>query len=136
MSALYPCRSRRKRIKEGHHWTCRCPVSVPYRRSTSNISGTWELPLQCPFRSSWITSFGVFSPVTITALIGHRLTVESTSYGTARALSESASRTLLPADIGMLLADDWIVLDFSTRPFDPIELDRMIALAQQLSQMI
>jgi hypothetical protein len=68
--------------------------------------------------------------------LGHRFTLLATNSSAARALADSASRTLLPADIGLLLSEDWIVLDFSTRPFDAIELDRMIALAQQLSQLL
>jgi hypothetical protein len=68
--------------------------------------------------------------------IGTRFTVLAKSSSAAHALSDSASRTLLPADIGLLLAEDWLLLDFSTRPFDPIELDRMLALAKQLGQMI
>lgn len=89
-------------------------------------------PVNAP--ASLIDLFGLTAFPTLVA--GHRFAVLSTSFSTARALAESASRTLLPADIGMLLADDWIVLDFSTRPFDPIELDRMLALGQQLSQML
>jgi hypothetical protein len=68
--------------------------------------------------------------------IAHRFIVLATTSSAARLLSDSASRTLLPADIGLLSVDDWLVLDFSTRPFDPIELDRMLALAAQLSQML
>jgi hypothetical protein len=67
---------------------------------------------------------------------GHRFVVVATSSSSAHALSDSASRTLLPADIGLLLVDDSIVLDFSTRPFDPIELDRMLSLAEQLGHML
>ena len=68
--------------------------------------------------------------------VGHRFALLATSSSSAHALADSASRTLLPADLGMLLIDDWIVLDFSARPFDPIELDRVIGLAQQLSLML
>ena len=71
-----------------------------------------------------------------TFAVGHRFTVLSVTPSSARALAESASRTLLPPDLGLLLIDDWIVLDFSIRPFDPIELHRMISIAEQLSQML
>jgi hypothetical protein len=57
-------------------------------------------------------------------------------YGTdtlaARTLSHSQARGLLPADIGLLLLEKKLILDFSERPFDPIEFDRMLALADQL----
>jgi hypothetical protein len=68
--------------------------------------------------------------------VANRFAVFSTTRPAARALADSASRTLLPPDIGLILVDHWIVLDFSARPFDPIELDRLLALAQQLSDMI
>lgn len=51
----------------------------------------------------------------------------------ARALSKSMMRSLLPADIGLLLHGPHLVLDFSGRPFDTIELSRMRALADQLA---
>ena len=58
------------------------------------------------------------------------------AYGTdssaARALSRSMLRSLLPADVGLLLHGRQLVLDFSDRPFDVIEFGRMLALADQL----
>jgi hypothetical protein len=68
--------------------------------------------------------------------IGPRFTVLASSSSAARALADSPSRTLVPADIGLLLAEDWLLLDFSTRPFDPIELDRILALAEQLGRLL
>jgi hypothetical protein len=57
-------------------------------------------------------------------------------YGTepkaAAALSRSSARGLLPADIGLLLHHRHLVLDFSARPFDTIEFERMIAVAEQV----
>ena len=50
----------------------------------------------------------------------------------AAVISKSQFRGLLPPDIGLLLHGPWLILDFSTRPFDPIEFDRIIALAEQL----
>jgi hypothetical protein len=50
----------------------------------------------------------------------------------ARRLSKSHARALLPPDIGLLLHGDQLILDFSSRPFDTIEFGRMIALAEQL----
>lgn len=50
----------------------------------------------------------------------------------ARALSESAP-TLLPPDVGLLLHGPFLILDFTSRPFDQIEFGRMIDLAAQLS---
>jgi len=62
----------------------------------------------------------------------HRFVVYGTDSAPARRLSKSRARALLPADIGMLLHGTHLILDFSDRPFDEIEFDRMIALAEQL----
>lgn len=51
---------------------------------------------------------------------------------TAVRLSNSSARALLPPDVGLLLTAEYLVLDFSTRPFDPVELDRMISVAEQV----
>lgn len=53
-----------------------------------------------------------------------------------RALINSKARSLLPPDIGLFRIDHWFVLDFSSRPFDPIELDRVMGLANQLQAML
>jgi hypothetical protein len=61
-----------------------------------------------------------------------RFIVFGTDSAAARILSKSHARALLPPDIGLLLHGRHMVLDFSTRPFDGIELGRMVALADQL----
>lgn len=63
-----------------------------------------------------------------------RFIVFGTDSAAARVLSKSHARALLPPDIGLLLHGRHLVLDFSTRPFDAIELGRMVALADQLVQ--
>ena len=63
-----------------------------------------------------------------------RFVVFGTDSQAARILSRSEARALLPRDIGLLLHGRQMVLDFSTRPFDGIELGRMVALAEQLVQ--
>ena len=63
-----------------------------------------------------------------------RFTVFGTDSHAARVLSKSQARALLPPDIGMLLHGQYLVLDFSSRPFDGIELGRIVALADQLEQ--
>lgn len=65
-----------------------------------------------------------------------RFTVFGTDSAAARTLSESMARSLLPPDIGLLLRENELILDFSDRPFDQIELDRMLALADQLSEKL
>lgn len=64
----------------------------------------------------------------------NRFIVFGTDSQAARILSKSQARALLPPDIGLLLHGQHLVLDFSSRPFDGIELGRMVALADQLVQ--
>lgn len=52
--------------------------------------------------------------------------------GAAKALAGSLVRGLLPPDIALLLVGNDLVLDFSTRPMDPLTLARMDALAEQI----
>lgn len=65
-----------------------------------------------------------------------RFTVFGTDSTHARALSDSMTRSLLPPDIGLLLRGNDLMLDFSDRPFDAIELDRMLALADQVAEKL
>ena len=51
----------------------------------------------------------------------------------ARALAESSAPALLPADIGLILYANQLILDFSGRPFDELEFDRLIDLSDQLA---
>jgi hypothetical protein len=51
----------------------------------------------------------------------------------AKMLAHSSVAALLPADVGFLLHGQSLILDFSDRPFDTIELSRMVALADQLA---
>ncbi len=50
----------------------------------------------------------------------------------ARALGKSSVGALLPPDVGMLLVEQNLVLDWSSRVFDPLELQRIDALAEQI----
>jgi hypothetical protein len=61
-----------------------------------------------------------------------RYVVVGDDFSAAFALAGSAVRGLIPADVGLLLDGDTLVLDFSARPFDPLEMHRMTALAEQL----
>lgn len=61
-----------------------------------------------------------------------RFVVFGAQAAAAQALADSAAQTLLPPDIGLLLHGKMLVLDFSSRPFDPIQFERVIDLAQQL----
>ena len=61
-----------------------------------------------------------------------RFVVHAAEPRAARKLAASAARGLLPADVGLLVVGPAVVLDFSGRPFDGVEFDRMLAVAEQL----
>lgn len=48
-------------------------------------------------------------------------------------MADGSSRALLPGDLSLLRIDDYLVIDFSNRPFDPIELGRMLSMLDQLA---
>jgi len=50
-------------------------------------------------------------------------------------ISESSVAGIVPPDIGFLFSGGQLLIDFSARPFDPIEFDRMLALAQQVGKL-
>jgi hypothetical protein len=52
----------------------------------------------------------------------------------ARTMAASTARGLLPADIGLLVHGPYITLDFSSRPFDAIEFDRILAIMDQVAK--
>jgi hypothetical protein len=61
-----------------------------------------------------------------------RFVIFGTDTTAAVALAGSQLRGLLPADVGLLLHESHLILDFSTRPFDPLELQRMSMLVEQI----
>jgi hypothetical protein len=63
-----------------------------------------------------------------------RFVVFATDPPAAAVLSASSTRALLPADVGLLLHGQHLILDFSSRPFDAVELNRMRALAAQIAE--
>jgi hypothetical protein len=77
-------------------------------------------------------------PLTSFPMLGttERFTVFGTDSAAARALSDSMTRSLLPPDVGVLLYGNELMLDFSDRPFDEIEFNRMVSLANQIAQKL
>ncbi len=61
-----------------------------------------------------------------------RFVVHATEARAARWLAGSAARGLMPHDVGLLVHGPAVVLDFSGRPFDGVEFDRMLAVAEQV----
>jgi len=65
-----------------------------------------------------------------------RFHLVSADAAAARRLSKSIARALIPPDVGLLLWGNWLMLDFTHRPFDPVEFGRMIELAEQVAGML
>jgi hypothetical protein len=116
---------------------------VPPTTSAADATRTWHVLVR-EIESAWQPSalrpasassslLDLFS-LTSFPLMGEtqRFVVYGTDSSPARRLSKSRARALLPPDVGLLLHGRNMILDFSDRPFDEIEFDRMIALAEQL----
>ncbi|HEY8750076.1 MAG TPA: hypothetical protein VIM11_18980 [Tepidisphaeraceae bacterium] len=54
----------------------------------------------------------------------------------AREFPAHAFRSMTPQDVGVFIYKDALVLDFSSRPFDDLEFNRMTGLADQLAKII
>lgn len=65
-----------------------------------------------------------------------RFTLLGERPGPAKKLNESPARGLLPADIGLMVSGKLLILDFSSRPFDQLEFDRMIMLGRQVARSV
>jgi hypothetical protein len=63
---------------------------------------------------------------------GERFSLYGAERAAARALSKSATGGLLPHDVGLVLHGHYLLLDFSTRPYDPLTIQRIDALAEQI----
>jgi hypothetical protein len=67
-----------------------------------------------------------------TLMTSERFVVTAADSKAAREMANSPARGLLPADIGLLVHGRFMTLDFSSRPFDTIEFERMLAVMEQL----
>ncbi len=61
-----------------------------------------------------------------------RFMIFGTESQAAALLAESTAPALLPADVGMVLSGEDLILDFTSRPFDETEFARMMDLSDQL----
>jgi hypothetical protein len=71
-----------------------------------------------------------------TLTLGERFVAYAVQAHAARALAESRVAALLPQDVGLILLEQHLIMDFSSRPFDPIEFGRMMVLADQAGQVV
>jgi hypothetical protein len=61
-----------------------------------------------------------------------RFAVLATDSAAARAMTHCPARGLLPPDVGLLVHGPYVTIDFSARPFDPVEIDRMLVITAQI----
>jgi hypothetical protein len=69
-------------------------------------------------------------------LSSDRQTIHGADSSAARAVVASMLMALLPQDLGLILHGRRLILDFSTRPFDGIELSRIVSLTEQLADRL
>ena len=93
-------------------WT---PAALRPKHATTSLADVFDLP--------------AFPAV----LASDRFVVCAAESRAARALAKAPARGLLPPDIGLLLHGSYVMLDFSQRPFDTVEFDRMLAVMEQLN---
>lgn len=79
---------------------------------------------------SFLDRFGI--PVSPVSQDSPRFTMLCAEILPARRLAGSIVRGILPPDIGLLRTGHFLLLDFSLRKFDPIELTRMASLMKQV----
>src|SRR5207249_3052462 len=116
---------------------------VQFRTTSGQETREWHVLIR-PIQSNWpatalrpahqqINSIDLYSlPTPRDVPPTDRFAILGRDERAAKRLNNSSARALLPPDIGLLLHGGFLVLDFSSRPFDEIEVGRTIALADQL----
>jgi hypothetical protein len=103
-------------------------VHVLHRRLELPIAAGGLRPIDA--KASFLDRFKLTAFPMITE--NDRFTAVGTDSAAARHVANVARR-LLPPDLGLLVHGQALVIDFSSRPFDTIEFDRMILLSEQLA---
>ncbi|MGE5610876.1 MAG: hypothetical protein ACM359_16620 [Bacillota bacterium] len=108
------------------------PRAARWNLLIRKLASSWPTTLLRP--TAQVHSLLDFLPLgTMRAMVpGERFVQYAEQNLAGRLLNQSSVRAMLPPDIGLALIDDNLVLDFSTRPFDSLELQRMDALAEQI----
>jgi hypothetical protein len=65
-------------------------------------------------------------------LIPDRFVAYGVDTRAATQIAHSPARGLLPPDVGLLVHGPYVTLDFSARPFDTIEFERMLIVMEQI----
>jgi hypothetical protein len=61
-----------------------------------------------------------------------RFVVHAMESKMAQMIAASPARGLLPPDVGLMLHGPYVTIDFSARPFDSIEFERMLVVMEQV----
>jgi hypothetical protein len=104
---------------------------VLIRQVESNWPPTALRPASSGDVQTLLDNFGLASFPSMIA--SERFVIFGADSAAARSLSKSSLPALLPPDVGLLLHGRRMVLDFTRRPFDTIEFDRMLGLANHLT---
>lgn len=103
------------------------PIHIMHRRIDIAFAPAGLRPIHSVF--SFLDRFKLSAFPLITG--NERFLAVGIDSAAARQIADSA-RTLLPSDLGLLFHGPAMLIDFSSRQFDTIEFDRMIALSDQL----
>jgi hypothetical protein len=97
------------------------------------LEATWRTTALRPAEHS-VSAVDLFSLSSYPSLMqSTRFMIFGAESRAAQFLAESSAPALLPADVGLILYGTHLILDFSGRPFDEIEFDRLIDLTKQLA---
>ncbi len=100
------------------------------------IESNWPPTALRPTKSgdAATTLLDLFSLASYPSMISsERFVIFGADSSAAKTISKSSLPALLPPDVGLLLHGRLLVLDFSSRPFDTIEFDRILGLAKHIT---
>jgi hypothetical protein len=105
--------------------------NVAYRTmlSTSNFAGLRPVRVE----RSIVDLFAETPAAHQTA--AQRFVVVGSDLAATRRLAESSIPSLLPADLGLVRVGQHLLIDFSTRPFDEIEMNRIKSVLDQVASL-
>jgi hypothetical protein len=97
-----------------------------------NLAAPWPTTALRP-TSHEVSVVDLFSLASFPSLMpNQRFMIFGRDAHAAKTLAESTIPALLPADIALVLDGNHLILDFTARPFDEIEFERLIRLSDQL----
>jgi hypothetical protein len=123
-------------MQSGHETTAaRAPSEIPsWNVLILHLDVTWPPTALRPTQITLSTALDQFPLTSFPSMISsERFVIFGADSGAAKVIAKSSVPALLPPDVGLMLHGKLLVLDFSTRPFDTIEFDRMLALGKHIA---